>query len=173
MFLLDFSLYRTNQALGRSSCGKQDSLAGRRRKSRERSCLGLFLSANEKYKHTHFPTTRAGTFLPNHPIPASIVRRQVSFRTICRVVKVLPFGCILRHRRRSLQHVGISKSKNLHSILNSECTFAPPTGRPPSPRTTPWITPSPTSVAWAGVRNEIANSGSQSLRNGASLSPWD
>src|SRR5437879_4890857 len=94
------------------------SRTDRSQKSGVWSGLGLFFSPHKKYKHSHFPATRAGGFLPNHSISVSIVRRQVSLGTICRVVKVLPFGCILRHRRRSLQHVGTSKSKNHHSILD-------------------------------------------------------
>src|SRR5258708_2398610 len=94
------------------------SSTGRRKKSGERSVLGLFLSANKKYKHTHFSTPSPRTFLPYHPVPVSIVRCEVSLGTICRIVKVLPFGCILRHRRRSLQHAGTSKSKNPQSVLD-------------------------------------------------------
>jgi hypothetical protein len=97
---------------------ERDSRTHRSRKSGKWLTLRLLLTTNERHEHPHFATTRARRFAPNHPIPISIIRRQISLRTVCLVVNVLTFGCGLRHWARSLQHVCTGEAKNGYSTLN-------------------------------------------------------
>src|SRR5215470_3287266 len=113
---------QTNQELtAEKSAGERYSWADRSRKSGKRLSLRLLLTTNEKYEHPHLTAARARSFAPNRPIPISIIRCQISLRTVSRIVEVPTFGCGLRHWGRSLQHVRGCEPKNACSILNWNC----------------------------------------------------
>src|ERR1700741_4528427 len=98
--------------------GERDSWTNRGWERWKPLTLRLLLTANEKHEHPHFAPTRARRLAPNHPIPVSIIRRQVALRTVCQIVKVSTFGCLVRHGGRRLQHVWTCEAKNSYSTLN-------------------------------------------------------